>query len=69
MAERKISPIEDTSGREIVITRVFDAPRETVWDAWTDPLQVVQWWGPRGFTTTIQEMDLKPGGVWQLIHA
>jgi uncharacterized protein YndB with AHSA1/START domain len=50
--------------REIVITRVFDAPRELVWDAWTDPKQVVKWWGPRGFTTTIHEMDVRPGGTW-----
>jgi uncharacterized protein YndB with AHSA1/START domain len=54
-----------TAGREIVITRVFDAPRELVWDAWTDPKQVVQWWGPIGFTTTIHEMNVKPGGVWR----
>jgi uncharacterized protein YndB with AHSA1/START domain len=50
--------------REIVITRVFDAPREIVWNAWTDPKQVVKWWGPRGFTTTIREMDVRPGGAW-----
>jgi uncharacterized protein YndB with AHSA1/START domain len=50
--------------REIVITRTFDAPRELAWHAMTDPKQVVQWWGPRGFTTTIQEMDVRPGGVW-----
>ncbi len=49
---------------EIVISRVFDAPREVVWDAWTDPKQVVKWWGPRGFTTTIHEMDVRPGGAW-----
>jgi uncharacterized protein YndB with AHSA1/START domain len=53
-----------TSDREIVITRVFDAPRELVFEAWTDPEQVVQWWGPHGFTTTIHEMDVRPGGVW-----
>ena len=51
--------------REIVISRVFDAPREVVWNAWTDPNQVVQWWGPRGFTTTIHEMDVRPGGAWR----
>ena len=50
--------------REIFITRVFDAPREIVWNAWTDPKQVVQWWGPRGFTTTIHEMEVRPGGTW-----
>jgi uncharacterized protein YndB with AHSA1/START domain len=59
------SPATDTSDREIVFTREFDAPRELVWDAWTDPQQVVQWWGPRGFTTTIHEMDVRPGGTWR----
>jgi uncharacterized protein YndB with AHSA1/START domain len=53
------------SDREIVITRDFDAPRELVWQAWTDPSQVVRWWGPRGFTTTIETMDVRPGGVWK----
>ena len=56
---------ENLADREIVITRVFDAPRELIWNAWTDPKQIVQWWGPRGFTTTIHEMDVKPGGVWR----
>jgi uncharacterized protein YndB with AHSA1/START domain len=56
-----------TSDREIVVTRVFNAPRELVFDAWTDPEQVVQWWGPRGFTTTIHAMDVRPGGVWRFI--
>jgi uncharacterized protein YndB with AHSA1/START domain len=55
------------SDRELVISREFDAPRELVWEAMTDPAQVVQWWGPRGFTTTIQEMDVRPGGVWEHI--
>jgi uncharacterized protein YndB with AHSA1/START domain len=58
-------PDEDIFAREILITRVFDAPRELVWEAWTDPKQVVQWWGPTGFTTTIHEMDVRPGGVWR----
>lgn len=53
------------AGREIVITRVFDAPRELVWDAWTDPQQIVKWWGPHGFTLTVDEMDVRPGGVWK----
>ncbi|MBI3664125.1 MAG: SRPBCC domain-containing protein [Acidobacteria bacterium] len=67
MTERKSDPTEDTADREIVITRVFDAPRKLVWEAWTDPKHVVHWWGPRGFTTTIQEMDVRPGGVWRHI--
>lgn len=54
-----------TPDREIVMSRVFDAPREVVWDTFTDPKQVVQWWGPTGFTTTIHEMDVRPGGAWR----
>ncbi len=53
--------------REIVISRVFDAPRELVWEAWTNPKHVAQWWGPTGFSTTIEEMDVRPGGVWKQI--
>lgn len=56
-----------TADREIVITRVFDAPRELVFKAWTDPKHVAQWWGPNGFTNTIHEMDVRPGGVWRFI--
>ncbi|MBW4459268.1 MAG: SRPBCC domain-containing protein [Nodosilinea sp. WJT8-NPBG4] len=50
------------SDREIVITRLFDAPRDLVWQAWTDPAHIAQWWGPKGFTTRVDEMDLRPGG-------
>lgn len=59
------SAARETQDREIVITRVFDAPRELVWKAWTDSEHVVRWWGPKGFTTTIYEMDVRPGGVWR----
>jgi uncharacterized protein YndB with AHSA1/START domain len=51
--------------REIVITRVLDAPRDAVWAAWTDPAQVPRWFGPQGFTTTVHEMDVRPGGAWR----
>jgi uncharacterized protein YndB with AHSA1/START domain len=55
--------LRPTSGqREIVITRVFNAPRELVFKAWTDPKHVAQWWGPKGFTTKVIELDLRPGG-------
>ena len=68
MAESKAeSSSTNTADREIVITRVFDAPRELVFKAWTDPNHVAHWWGPRGFTTTIHEMDVRPGGVWRLV--
>src|ERR1700704_352083 len=56
-----------TADREIVLTRTFDAPRELVFDAWTDTKQIVQWWGPTGFTTTTDEMEEKPGGVWGFV--
>lgn len=53
------------ASRRMLIRRTVKAPREMVWHAMTDPLQVVQWWGPTGFTTTIEEMDVRPGGVWK----
>jgi uncharacterized protein YndB with AHSA1/START domain len=59
-----------TADREIVLSRVFDAPRALVYRAFTDPAQVGQWWGPYGCTTTIHEMDVRPGGVWRFVmHA
>jgi uncharacterized protein YndB with AHSA1/START domain len=54
------------AARSIVVTRLFDAPRDLVFDAWTDSRHVGNWWGPRGFTTTTHEMDVRPGGVWRL---
>jgi uncharacterized protein YndB with AHSA1/START domain len=69
MPERIMETVKSAAEREIVLSRVFDAPREMVWEAWTDPEQVVQWWGPNGFSTTIEEMDVRPGGVWrQVMH-
>src|SRR5580704_4399353 len=71
MAEKRtdVAEVESTADREIVLTRLFDAPRKMVWEAWADPKQVVQWFGPKGFTTTIEEMDIRTGGVWkQVVH-
>lgn len=51
---------------EMVITRIFDAPRELMWKVWTEPEHIAQWWGPIGFTNTIHEMHVKEGGVWRL---
>jgi uncharacterized protein YndB with AHSA1/START domain len=53
--------------REFTITRVFDAPRELVWKAWTDPDHVSRWFGPRGFTTPLSTvtMDVRPGGTFE----
>jgi uncharacterized protein YndB with AHSA1/START domain len=67
VTEKIIEANESAVDREIVFTRVFDAPRSMVWEAWTDPKQLVLWWGPRGFSTTVQEMDVKAGGVWRLV--
>jgi len=55
------------SEREIVLTRVFDAPRELVWQAFTEPSRLAQWWGPRGFTTRTHRMELKVGGQWRFV--
>src|ERR1700759_4205405 len=55
--------------REIDIVRLFDAPRQLVWNAWTDPDQLARWWGPAGMTTPRGsiEMDVRPGGVFRLV--
>lgn len=50
---------------ELVIMRVFNAPRELVWKAWTDPKYAVRWWGPKDYPATHLEMDVRPGGVWR----
>ena len=50
---------------ELFLTRTFDAPRKLVFQVWTEPRHLARWWGPRGFTTTIREMDVKPGGAWR----
>jgi uncharacterized protein YndB with AHSA1/START domain len=60
LAEPKSDP-----AREILVAREFDAPRELVFDAWTQPEHAGQWWGPTGFTTTTLRMDVRPGGVWE----
>lgn len=54
-----------TTDTSLTVRRTFDAPRERVWQAFTDPEQVDQWWGPDGFSTTTDEMDVRPGGVWR----
>jgi uncharacterized protein YndB with AHSA1/START domain len=57
----------DTSDRELVISRLLNAPRELVWKVWTEPEHIKNWWGPNGFTNTIYKMDVKSGGVWDFI--
>lgn len=59
--------LTDTSNREIFSERLLNAPRELVYDVWTKPEHIIHWWGPNGFTNTIHEMDVKPGGQWRFI--
>lgn len=49
---------------EIINTRIFNTTREILFSAWTDPAQLAQWWGPRGFTNTFHTFELRPGGRW-----
>ena len=60
---------EAVTAREIVITRVFDAPRELVWNACLDPAQLTRWWGKRGWTAPLSTItvDPRPGGVFRLM--
>jgi uncharacterized protein YndB with AHSA1/START domain len=53
-------PVED----ELVITRIFSAPREQVWKAWTEPERLMRWWGPKGFTSPASTIDLRVGGAY-----
>jgi uncharacterized protein YndB with AHSA1/START domain len=59
-------PATDVADRELVFTRLLDAPRELVFKIWTDPAHLIQWYGPKGFVTSVYEMDVRPGGVWRL---
>ncbi len=56
------------SDREIVGSRIMDAPPELVFKAYTDPELIPRWWGPRRYTTTVDKMDVRPGGVWRFVH-
>ncbi|MEO6523099.1 MAG: SRPBCC family protein [Mucilaginibacter sp.] len=60
-------PQNDTTDREIIITRLLNAPRELVFDAFTDAEHLINWWGPTGFTNTFLSHDVRPGGEWNFI--
>jgi uncharacterized protein YndB with AHSA1/START domain len=53
--------------RHIVLTRIIDAPRERVFQAWTDPKQLARWWGPKCFTNPVCEVDARPGGALRIV--
>lgn len=56
----------DTTNRQISITKLLDAPVDVVWEAWTKPEHIAHWWGPTGFTNTIHTMEVVAGGEWRL---
>ena len=56
------------SAREIVMRRVFNAPRALVFQAHVDPALVAQWWGPRAYTTTVEKLEARPGGAWRFVQ-
>ena len=59
-----MNDLTSLANRDLVITRVFDAPREMVWKAWTEPEQLMRWWGPKSFTSPICKIDLRVGGKY-----
>ncbi|HEV8339686.1 MAG TPA: SRPBCC domain-containing protein [bacterium] len=64
MGTKGSSPATKTAEGELFITRVFDAPRELVWKAWTEPERFKRWWGPKGFTAPFCKIDLREGGTY-----
>src|ERR1700730_4878474 len=56
----------DLANRELRITRMLSAPIDLVWEVWTNPEHIANWWGPSGFTNTIHKMDVMAGGEWRL---
>jgi uncharacterized protein YndB with AHSA1/START domain len=63
-ASAKKAPYGEAS---VTLTRVFDAPRALVWKAWTDPKMMAQWFGPRGFTSTVPELDVRVDGALRIV--
>jgi uncharacterized protein YndB with AHSA1/START domain len=65
-ASNALSTPSALADRAIILTRIFDAPPEKVFEVWTDPKHLTHWYGPRGFSTTVHEMDVRPGGIWRM---
>ena len=63
--DARTSAAAEAGERGLVITRIFDAPRRLVFQAWTEPDRVARWWGPQGFTTVYHDMDIRPGGAFR----
>jgi uncharacterized protein YndB with AHSA1/START domain len=65
--EEEMDLLEGGPDKDIVTMRVLNAPRERVFRAWTEPEHLQKWWGPKGFTNTFKEHDLRPGGTWSFV--
>lgn len=65
MAIRRSGPDKEAGEQMVIITRVFEAPRELVWKAWTECERLMRWWGPKGFTAPFCTIDLRVGGVYR----
>ena len=68
MAKNNMHVTVTPGTQDIIMTRVFDAPRELVFKTYTDPALIPQWWGPRGITTIVDKMEVKHGGIWRYIQ-
>lgn len=64
----KATLIAEPGSHEIIQTRIFNAPRDLVFKVITDPKQIPQWWGPRAYTTTVNQMEVKTGGIWRYVQ-
>lgn len=64
----KLKLVAEPGQLDIRMSRDFDAPRDLVFKAYTDPMLVPQWWGPKSLTTVVDKMDIKMGGIWRFIH-
>ncbi len=64
----KLDIVVPPGRQEIIITRIFDAPRAVVFRAFTDPALIPKWWGPRTTTTVVDKMEVRPGGMWRFIN-
>jgi uncharacterized protein YndB with AHSA1/START domain len=66
MAEATSSSAAAQARQELILTRIFGAPRSLVFRAWTDPHHMARWWGPRGFTNPVCELEVRPGGLMRI---
>ncbi|WP_261800071.1 alpha/beta fold hydrolase [Paenibacillus sp. PAMC21692] len=63
--KRKTTVRKNRERRELTVERIVAMPVQLAWEGWTDPKHIINWWGPKGWTTTVYEMDVRPGGVWR----